>query len=171
MQSFVRATSSSCRIQSCARPAVISSFRGFSSAAEFRLRFGKHKGKTLGEVPEDYRRWMIEQRVDVGKPDLAAALAELGYNDASRATTFSPFTAKKEQSPRPTPEQRAKFWDDMKNSPGEWIDCRHSAFKRRNPRYPDFKSVNGQNAMWLDSHETPEWARSFDWLQHGVTQQ
>ena len=40
----------------------------------YRLRFGRHKGKSLEAAGSDYCAWLVRDRVYDGKPDLEAAL-------------------------------------------------------------------------------------------------
>ena len=49
----------------------------------YRLDFGKHRYKTLDEVPSGYINWLISNEVHSGRPDLAAALKSDGLLTAT----------------------------------------------------------------------------------------
>lgn len=50
-------------------------------------------------------------------------------------------------------------WKSVIDSPQLWWD---NTANKRNPRAPDFKlkdDTAGSIALWISSHDTPEWAR------------
>lgn len=48
-------------------------------APAYHLSFGKHKGRTLEEIPPDYRDWLIKKNVYANHGDLKAALVAGNY--------------------------------------------------------------------------------------------
>ena len=65
----------------------------------YRLPFGRYKGRTLQEVPQDYCQWLIDDRVYDDKPALEAALRAGNYLQS----TPDPFT------PPSTPKRKRQF--------------------------------------------------------------
>jgi single-strand DNA-binding protein len=53
----------------------------------------------------------------------------------------------------------SELWMDVFSSPENWIDYRErkATGQISNPRYPDFKSKAGDDALWIDSRTTPSW--------------
>lgn len=53
----------------------------------------------------------------------------------------------------------SELWMDVFSSPDNWIDYRErkATGQISNPRYPDFKSKAGEDALWIDSRTTPSW--------------
>ena len=58
------------------------------AAPELRIKFGKHTGKSIEELPSGYLRWMAE-KLEAGRFNndalIAAANAELGFRDKHSA--------------------------------------------------------------------------------------
>jgi len=64
----------------------------------------------------------------------------------------SPLSSKGEQ--RPAEEK----WSDFFNEPDQYWDNRAlKASGERSPRYPDFKHKTTQEALWVDSWDSPKW--------------
>jgi len=144
------------------------SVRPFCSAA-YRLNFGKHKGTKLEDCPEDYQKWLINNRVYIGKPELGAALSQLGYSDLpmdrdpDESWKIKP-AGGKWNNPKKF-QSSASAWDHLKEFPGEWVDCRNN---KSSDRSPCFKLAHSEfkDALWIDSKWTPEWVPSFDFDAH-----
>ncbi|KIZ01455.1 hypothetical protein MNEG_6510 [Monoraphidium neglectum] len=65
-------------------------------------------------------------------------------------------------APGPTPPQAPAseveaHWLSVLNEPNKWWDNRTN---KRNPKAPDYKSKDGDIALWIDSRATPEWVLS-----------
>lgn len=73
----------------------------------YRLPFGKHKHQTLQEIPPDYRLWLINQKVYIGKPDLTAALIAGNYLSPNlRPDPITPpSTPRREKRKRPATDE------------------------------------------------------------------
>ncbi|KAL8688786.1 MAG: hypothetical protein Q9224_004799, partial [Gallowayella concinna] len=54
----------------------------------YRLPFGKHKDRTLQDIPQDYRNWLVREKIYVSKPDLEAAL--IANNDLAATAPGTP---------------------------------------------------------------------------------
>ena len=49
-------------------------------------------------------------------------------------------------------------WQSLFNSPKEWTDCRVAKQQGNvSAKYPDFKNMDGETALWADSKSTPKW--------------
>ena len=58
-------------------------------------------------------------------------------------------------------------WQSLFNSPKEWTDCRVAKQQGMvSAKYPDFKNMDGETALWADSKSTPKWV--IDELGSGV---
>ena len=78
----------------------------------YRMKFGKHKGQTLQEVPPSYLSWLIEKEVYAGKEDLKAALIQGKY---------LPSAAGPESSPS-SPTRDRQVSDNEEAAPGKLAD-------------------------------------------------
>ena len=56
----------------------------------YHMKFGKHKGQTLQDVPPSYLSWLIEQKVYTDKEDLKAALIQGKYLSSAVGPESSP---------------------------------------------------------------------------------
>ena len=58
------------------------------------------------------------------------------------------------------------MWRSLIDSPDEWFDCRVAKAEGQvSAKFPDFKHMDGEGALWLDS--IPEWATLM--LNKGLT--
>lgn len=106
------------------------------TVSDFILRFGRHKGSCLGEVPKAYLEWCIES--GAGGPDTYAAIsAYLGV--------FNPFQQQKTVQATPSAQIKAK---SPKPHIGQTFDCSD----RFNPNadWPERQEWDGVTAPWLD---------------------
>lgn len=77
--SSVTATSPTSKASKCSRPP----YPGPFPRSQYRLDFGKHRYKTLDEVPSGYIDWLISNEVHLNRPELAAALKSKGLLTAT----------------------------------------------------------------------------------------
>ncbi|CAD7927037.1 unnamed protein product [Amoebophrya sp. A25] len=57
-----------------------------------------------------------------------------------------------------------KKWESLKVEAEYWTDCRTT---KKSERAPDFKHKQDMGlALWLESKNTPDWARTYDWDLH-----
>jgi uncharacterized protein (DUF3820 family) len=57
-------------------PTHVVSDASASSIEEYRFDFGKHSGKNLGEVPQDYLKFLKERGILTERPILASTIAD-----------------------------------------------------------------------------------------------
>ena len=58
----------------------------------YHMKFGRHKGQTLQDVPPSYLSWLIEKEVYIDKEDLKAALIQGKYLSSATGPESSPST-------------------------------------------------------------------------------
>ena len=58
----------------------------------YRMKFGRHEGRTLQDVPPSYLSWLIEKEVYANKEDLKAALIQGKYLSSAAGPESSPST-------------------------------------------------------------------------------
>jgi hypothetical protein len=67
------------------------------------LRFGKHKGIPIGDVPADYLHWILKQ-ADFDNRTLQMVHAELDRRAVAEATPASPLVEPEPQAPKAEPQ-------------------------------------------------------------------
>ena len=57
--------------------------------------------------------------------------------------------------------EKDDLWREVLDNPDAWWDNRErKSAPGGNPRYPDFKHKETQTPLWIESRDTPRWARS-----------
>jgi hypothetical protein len=98
-------------------PTHVVSDASASSIGEYRFEFGKYSGKNLGEVPQDYLKFLKERGILTERPILASTIADY------------------ERRHPPEANYRLTFWEEFFEVPPDYIDFLNDNGVTQ--RYPD----------------------------------
>lgn len=143
------------RGQTTMAPAAVSFY---SSLSQYKLDFGKHRGKSLEEVPTDYVDWLTKEMVYEKRPELKEALKQIGKNVelVTGAAGGRPGSTAATGSGSGSGSRAEQLWASWRDNPSEWWDNRE---RKYGPTSPDFRHKDTREGLWIDSKNTPQWVR------------